>query len=204
MIRLYWFPGTRAMWVRWLLEELGESYSLERVDVPKGENRRPEYLAVHPLGAVPAIVVDDKPIIETPAICMYLADRFSEAGLAPPPGAPERADWYQWIVYAACTLEPLVGPIYIRGYSVPAERRREDTARPEEHEKLARLLAPVADAIAERPFVLGEKFSAADVILGGVLDWAEKVGLIGTEGVLGDYLTRMRTRAAFERASASS
>ena len=105
MLKLFYIPNTRASRVRWMLEELGAPYELARIDwdTADSEQYRRE---VHPLGAVPALQDGAQLIIESAAIIAYLADKFSDKGLAPPPG--ERGAYYQWIVYAMATLEPLV------------------------------------------------------------------------------------------------
>ena len=108
MLKLFYIPKTRASRVRWMLEELGEPYELARIDWPHA--RGAEYRRnVHPLGAVPALQDEGLVVIESAAIIAYLADKFPERGFAPPP--QERGPYYQWIVYAMATLEPLVSQL---------------------------------------------------------------------------------------------
>ena len=101
-LKLHYVPQTRAGRVRFVLEELGVPFELLRMEAK--DTKSPEYLKVNPLGHVPALVDGDTTVIESAAICMYLADKFPEKKLAPPPGTPERAAYYQWIVYAMVTM----------------------------------------------------------------------------------------------------
>ena len=103
-MKLYYAPQTRAVRPRWLLEEIGAPYTLVRLDMSKGEHKTPEYVKIHPHGAVPALVDGDVTMFESAAICAYLADKFPEKRLAPPVGSPARATYYQWIIYSMATL----------------------------------------------------------------------------------------------------
>src|SRR5579875_974030 len=107
MLKLYYAPMSRAVRPRWVLEEIGAPYELVKIDLAKNEQKRPEYLAVNPNGTVPALEDGDLRLFESAAICQYLADKFPEARLAPPPGTPARGLYYQWIHYAMSGVEPL-------------------------------------------------------------------------------------------------
>src|SRR5579859_6645904 len=98
-MKLYFAPGTRATRPRWMLEELGIPYEIVTVDLEAKENREPGYLRIHPLGRVPVLVDDEVTVFESIAICMYLAERHSERGLAPPVSSPLRAQYYQWLLF---------------------------------------------------------------------------------------------------------
>ena len=111
-VKLYFAPRTRATRARWLLEELEISYELVKLDLSKQENRRPEYLAVSPLGEVPALVDGDLTLLEPSAIALHLADRFPERQLAPPPGSAARGGYYQWLLFTESTLAPVVMKIH--------------------------------------------------------------------------------------------
>jgi glutathione S-transferase len=199
---LYYAPRTRAFRVRWLLEELAVPYELRRIDLSRGEQRSPEYRAIHPLGAVPALVHDDGEIsIESAAICLDLADRHPAAGLAPPPSSPLRARYYQWSVFAVATLDPIVAPAYARGFRWP-EARRHEAATDDEHERFHRAVAALRPTLARSPWLIGENFGVADVLVGSVLAWADGVGLLGSTPELRPYLARLAERPAFERARA--
>src|SRR5688572_28976588 len=107
-MKLYFAPRTRSVRPRWLLEELGVPYELVRLDLPKQEGRTAAHLALHPFGEVPVLVDGDVTLFEPTAICIYLADRFPEKRLAPPPGSPDRGPYLQWLLFAEVTLDPLV------------------------------------------------------------------------------------------------
>jgi glutathione S-transferase len=200
-MKLYYVPITRSFRVRWLLEEAGEPYELARISFRSGDHKRPEYLAVHPLGSVPALVDGDLTIIESNAICMHIADKHIAKGLAPPLGTPERAAYYQWMEYATATLEPLVDPAFHRGLRAKPDERA-SIATAEELSKLARAAAPVAAVIEKQGFLAGPALTAADVVLGGVLQWADSVDLLRNLETLKGYLARLRERPAFARAAA--
>ncbi len=192
MITLYYNRFTRATRVRWMLEELAVPYDLVRVDLTKGEHKAPSYLERHPLGKLPAIVVDGKPMIESLAIVQFLASHFPEKGLGP---SPENAtDYYTWMVYAQVTLEPEVGT-----YSYSSNERfgRLDPAAAEKAKtELRRLLVPVEQLLSGRDYVAGS-FTAADVVMGGVLTWAASMGLLEGFPALNAYVGRIVPRPAF-------
>lgn len=197
---LYYAPKTRAFRARWLLEELSVPYDLARVDLAHGEQRRPEYLRIHPLGAVPALVDGEQTLIESGAICMHLADRHLERGMAPPHSSRSRAVYYQFCVYAVATLDPIVAPVFARGFRWP-EARRAETATDEEHERFRRAIAPLRAPLMKHSFLVDDTFGAADVLVGSVLSWARTVGLMQSARELEPYLARLESRAAFARAT---
>ncbi|MGZ3455441.1 MAG: glutathione S-transferase family protein [Polyangiales bacterium] len=194
---LYFAPNTRALRARWLLEEMGVPYELARVDLAHGGQRTPEYLRIHPLGAVPALVDGDRTIIESAAICLHLADRFP--GFAPSVDSPLRAHYYQYCVFAVATLDPIVAPVFARGHRWPEARRRE-TATDEEHERFRRTVGALRPSLLKQAFLVGDQFTAADVLVGSVLAWADAVGLMQSAKELQPYLARLTERAAYRRA----
>lgn len=200
-MKLYYVPITRAFRIRWLLEEAGEPYELARISFRSGDHKRPEYLAVHPLGSLPALVDGDLAIIESSAICMHIADKHIDKGLAPPLGTRERAAYYQWMEYATATVEPVIDTAFHRGLRAKPDERA-SIATAEDHSKLARVAAPVAAVIEKQGFLVGPALTAADVVFGGVLQWADSVDLLRDLPILNGYLTRLRERPAFVRAVA--
>jgi glutathione S-transferase len=125
-ITLYYAPHTRAARVAFLLEELGVAYERKTLSLSTGDNKQPAYLTVHPHGLVPALRDGDVVIFETAAICMYLADRFSERRLAPAPGTAERAAYYQWVPTSgssgAALIASVTRPCWLRpsnGFAIP-------------------------------------------------------------------------------------
>ena len=200
-MKLYYAPQTRAGRPRWLLEELGAPYELVRLDFSKGEHKAPEYMKIHPHGAVPALVDGDVAMFESAAICMYLADKFADKRLAPPVGTPARATYYQWMVYSMATLEPPVLQIFLNTVMLPEAER--STAAVEKARAAFTQVADVLErALAGRTHLLGEQFSAADVMIGSTLNWASFMGLLKGRTALEAYVKRLAERPAFQRARA--
>jgi glutathione S-transferase len=200
-MKLYYVPKTRATRPRWMLEELGVPYELVRLDASKGETRTPEHLARHPLGHVPVLEDGDVSLFESAAICLWLAERFPEKGLLPPAGTPGRALAYQWLFFAVTEMEPALTTLDREGRKPEAERdaRRIEAAKV----RFRRAAAALEPALSRSPFLLGEEFSVADVIVGACLSWGRFAaggldGLPATEG----YSKTLRARPAWRRATA--
>ena len=200
-MKLYYAPQTRAGRPRWLLEEIGAPYELVRIDLSTGEQKKPEYLEIHPHGAVPALVDGDLAMFESAAICMYLADKFPEKRLAPPIGTPARGRYYQWMVYTMATLEPAVMQIFLNTVMLP-EAERSPAAAEKGRAMFAERVRVLEQALTGRTFILGEQFSAADVMIGSTLVWAGMMGLIGSYPQIQAYVNRLSERPALQRARA--
>lgn len=207
-MKLYYIPQTSAFRPRWLLEELGLPHELIRLTLSPKDTKSPEYLQVHPLGQVPALLDDVEgpdgkstpvTLIESAAICMYLAERDPARRFLPADSAPERAQYYQWIFYAMDTLSPIVHTVYLRWF-LAAPEAKATVATAADLEAVARVLAPVTKALAGKPFLLGEKFSVADVVMGGVLQWANASGLLVSCPEVCAYHARLSERPAYKRA----
>lgn len=194
MLKLFYIPNTRASRVRWMLEELQVPYELARIDwaTARGEEYRKK---VHPLGAVPALQDGDTVVIESAAIIAHLADKFPEKGLAPPPG--ERGGYYQWIVYAMATLEPLVVAFNDHTRKLPEEQRVSNIADAARR-SFVNAAAPVARELHGKEWILG-RFSAADVVLGSVMAWASGIKITDDPALLG-YADRVRARPSWQNA----
>jgi glutathione S-transferase len=171
MMKLYYAAQTRSTRPRAVLEELGVPYELIRVDLSKGEHQTPAYLKLHPLGKVPALQDGDLVVLESVAICMYLADKFPEKKLAPALDSTARGHYYKWLLFAASTLEPLIGTVFV------------NTIR-----------------LQEGPFLLGEQFSVADIIMGSMLAWARSLKLLEGYPNITAYLSRVTSRPSFQAA----
>ncbi len=196
-LTLYYSPNTRATRVAFMLEELGVPYERVVLDFAKGEHKTPEYLRIHPHGWVPALVDGETIIHETAAICLHLADRFADRGLAPPVGSPERGTYYQWVVYSVATVEPSLADVFFQ-LERPAEQRDEAILR-SARERFGLAAAVLASALRGRTYLLGEQFSAADVMVGAMLVWAGAMGLLQGQPELEAYVGRIRSRPAFGR-----
>jgi glutathione S-transferase len=195
-ITLYYAPNTRATRVAFLLEELGVPYERRTLDLAAGENKRPAYQAVHPHGLVPALRDDDTVVYETAAICLYLADRFPEKCLSPAPNSSERAAYYQWSVYSVATLEPILADIFLQRMRPEGER---DEAVIQSAAGRFRESAAVLSAALKGPYLLGERFSTADVLIGSMIIWAGAMGLLEGQPHLAEYAARISARPAFGR-----
>ncbi len=200
-MKLYYCPMTRATRPRWLLEEVGSPYDLVRVDLGKGEHKRPEYQRIHPHGRVPALVDGDVTVFESSAICLYLADKFPDKKLAPALGSPARGPYYQWMVYAIATAEPPVLKVFLNTVRRPEAERNaaEAEAGRAEFQEVAALLTRVLDG---RPFLLGDQFTAADVMVGSIVGWARGLKLVENHPALKEYSRRLVERPAYKRATA--
>ena len=197
-MKLYFNKFTRATRVRWLVEELGVPCEVVTVDMRAGEHKRPEYLAVHPLGKLPALVEDDgTALIESTAIVRYPADSFADRCLAPGLADPRRGRYLQWAVYAQVTLESPLATFAAHTSFLPEERRVPALAE-EARTQFRTVLPPVEAVLGDgRPWILGESFTAADVLIGSVLAWAARVGLCEGFPAATAYVARVTARPAF-------
>jgi glutathione S-transferase len=193
-IVFYHNPQSRAQMAHWMLEEAGAPYRIVPIDFAKGENRTPEFLAINPMGKLPTIVHRGTVVTETAAIIAYVADAFPAAGLAPSPGDPSRGTYYRWLFFGAGCVEPaLLDKMMNRP---PVERK--STVGWGSYEDV---VAALKVALGKGPYLLGEKFSAADVYVGSQIRWAMMFGAPGLKGekVFEDYVARLSARPAAQR-----
>lgn len=197
-MKLYHQPRTRSARVRWILGELGltAQTDIKNVDVFSGEGRKPEYLAVHPHGYVPALEDDGGVLVESAAIVLYLVERYGNGKLVPPPGTFARGKYYEWMVYVPATVDPCLETIMFHTVFLPETHRiPELVARA--RKKWAKSIQPhLARALAKGPWILGEDFSAADVIVASAVAWANMAGVLD-DPTLSAYLDRAAARPAF-------
>lgn len=195
-MKLYGFPLTRTNRVRWMLEELGAPYEYVHVDLRSGAHKTPEHRALHPHGSVPVLVDGEHTILESCAAVLYLADRFADRGLAPP--IDRRAAYYQWIVYAAATMDDPGIETLFHTRILPPERRRPEIV--ERHRPTCETIAAfLAASLAGRTWLLGDEFSAADVAVGYAVNILDMNGHVAGAPALADYLARLRGRPAYQR-----
>jgi glutathione S-transferase len=199
MITLVHVPFSRSLRVRWLLEELALPYRLEVRSF--AELRRPEHLALHPLGKVPVLVDGDLALFESGAILQHLLERHGAGRLEPKPGSAERSLFWQWFHYAEATLTPPLGSIVRHTVLLPEAERLPALAE-WGRAQAAQVLAPVERALAGRSWLLPE-FSAADVMMGYSVKLASLLRLLGdAHPNLSAYLARCEERPAYARAAA--
>jgi glutathione S-transferase len=191
----YTNPQSRGRVVRWMLEEVGQPYRTECLEYGT-TMKAPEYLAINPLGKVPALRHGDTIITESAAICVYLADAFPETGLAPPPGDRLRGPYYRWIFLAAGPLEQ-EGTTIELGFEVPPDKRRGVGSG-----SMAEMAAAIEAAVDNREYLAGNSFSAADLYVGMCLADGMACGIIEMRPALERYVARLRTRPAAIRARA--
>jgi glutathione S-transferase len=193
-LHFYYNPHSRAAVVHWMLEELGVPYETHVLRFDKGENKSPEFLAINPMGKVPTIKHGDVVVTEGAAICTYLADAFPAAGLAPAIGDPRRGPYLRWLFFSGSCLEPATwdhalkrepGKPSMMGYGT-----FEDT------------LNAAAGAVAAGPYILGDMFSAVDVVLGSGLMYGMQFGIIPARPEFTAYTERLKARPAYQRAKA--
>ncbi len=187
----YTNPQSRGRIVRWMLEELGQPYDTEIIAYDRMKSE--EYLAVHPLGKVPAIKHNGRIVTETAAICAYLADVFPEAGLAPRP--EEKADYYRWLFYAAGPLEAAISN-QAMSWQVPPERERMFG-----YGNFDKAIAAVDQLFSLRDYVCGDRFTAADVYVGSQIMFPMQFGMLPERDSFARYRDRLHARAAYKRAN---
>ncbi len=191
----YHTPNTRSGGTRVLLEELGAPYRLHALNMKLGEQREAAYLAVNPLGKVPAIMHGGALVTEQGAIFTYLADAFPERGLAPAIGDPLRGPYLRWMAYYGSSFEPAV---------VDRSRKADPIAAGSSpYGDFDSMLGVVAEALRAGPYLLGERVSAADVLWAVALGWTTMFKLVPELPEFTRYIERMRARPAFVRAAAA-
>lgn len=203
-MKLYHQPRTRSSRVRWLIAELGLACDVQPIDVFAGDGRKPEYQqTVHPHGYVPALEDDGVTLIESSAICMYLADRYGDGRLAPKGGTTERGKYYEWMVYVPATADPCLETVMFHTMFLPEAKRLPQLVERAKKTWASKIEPRFVSALAEHPFILGETFSAADVLAGGALAWAKMAGVLGDAPPLARYLDALMARPAFVAGHAS-
>jgi glutathione S-transferase len=200
-MKLYHSQFTRSGRARWMLEEIGEPYEIVRIALMKGEGRKPDYLAIHPHGSVPALVDGDLKLIESSAIIMHLADRFPHKKLAPAPGTDERGQYYRWMVYVPATVDPLLEALTMHTRLLPEEKRIAAIAE-EAKRKWGGVARVLEEAVGGRTYIVGDSFTAADVVVGSAAGWLGFLGMLGEHPKLDAYAKKLTERPAYQRAYA--
>ncbi|AJR25851.1 MULTISPECIES: glutathione S-transferase family protein [Sphingobium] len=189
-ITLYTNPMSRGQIARWMLEEVGEPYDMVVLDYDVGM-KSADYLAINPMGKVPAIVHAGKVVTECAAICAYLADAFPAAGLAP--ATDGRADYYRWLFFAAGPVEAAITNKAL-GFAVPEGRERLAGYGTFDH-----AIDALERAVSGPAWICGDRFTAADVYVGAQVDWGLSFGSIPSRPVFEAYAARLRERPAYKR-----
>ena len=191
-ITLYHSPASRAFTAYWMLEELGVAFEVRTVDIRKGEQKKAEYLKLNPSGKVPTITDGKVVVSENPAIGIYLADRYGYGGLAPRIEDPDRGAYLKWMVYSTAVVDPVVSlhaqSIDVPGFGVGFGAYDD-------------MVGVLSQTLKDRKYLLGNRFSAADVVLGGTISAALYRKELPADPVLVDYNARLTQREAYHRAA---
>jgi glutathione S-transferase len=192
-VTLHHSPNTRSTGALILLEELGAPYDLHVMNMKAGENRAPAYLAINPLGKVPAVTHGDALVTEQVAVFLYLADLFPAAGLAPPIGDPLRGPYLRWMAFYGSSFEPAL-----------IDRSQKHAPPPSlaPYGDYDTMLATLVGQLEKGTYLLGERFSAVDVLWGTALRWTTMFGLVPELPVIAAYIERVGSRPAVARARA--
>ncbi len=198
-MKLYGHPNSRATRALWALEEVQADYEYVHVDLKSGQGRIDSYLAINPAGKVPTLIDGELVITESAAICLYLGDKFPESGLLPPIGSTERAECYRWISFAISELEQPLWTIAKHRFVLPEEKRVSAILQTAFWE-FSIAAGILTKGIADRPYAAGEKFTAADILLGHTLAWARSTRIELGHDSLNVYTDRALDRPALTRA----
>jgi glutathione S-transferase len=191
-IVFYHSPMSRGRIVHWMLEEAGAPYEVKLLRIDQREHKLPDYLAINPMGKVPAIVHRGTVVTESAAICAYVADAFPQAHLAPQSDDPKRGTYLRWLFFGAGCLEPaLVDRMFAR-----PQVERPGTLGYGSYENT---LNTLEKALAPGPYILGEAFSAADVYVGSAIGWGLQVKSLEARPAFLAYVGRCEERPAFKR-----
>ncbi len=194
-LTLYHASPSRSSIVLWMLEEVGEPYDIHQLHLSKGENLKPDYLSLNPMGKVPALKHGDTVITEVAAICTYLADEFPNAKLNVPIGTPRRGVYLKWLFFGPGCFEAAV--------TDRAAPRKEAPRRAMlGYGDFDTTMNVVAQAVAKGPWLMGEQFTAADVVIGANIRWGMIFKMVPERKEFLDYAARIAARPAAQRAEA--
>jgi glutathione S-transferase len=192
MMQLYWAPRSRSFSALWLMEEAGKPYERVLIDISKGAQKSPEYLAINPMGKVPALKDGDATLAEAAAICTYVAERYPDSKLAPPLGDRLRARYLYWLFFTPSCIEPAMVQLATKIEMNPVAAGWGDAQR---------VFDVLDTALAKGPWILGEGFSAADIAIGSALNFAVRLfKMVPTRPSFDSYIGRCMARPAFQRA----
>ena len=187
-------PQTRSSGVAVLIEELGVPVDLRVLNMKAGEHRQPEFLAINPMGKVPAIKVGDEVITEQAAIAIYLADLFPQAGMAPKIDEPLRGSYLRWFIYYGSCFEPAV---IDKALNRDAGQRQMSA-----YGSYEAVLETVCAQLRKGPYMLGERFSALDILWASALRWTVGFKLVPEVPEIMDYIARITARPSFAKVAA--
>ena len=191
-ITLFFTPRTRARTALWMLEEVGADYTLQPVNI-RDDIQNEAFAAVNPMRKVPTLRADGEIITETGAICAFLADAHPDAGLAPGIGEKGRGAWLRWLFFSGSAIEPAF---------MDKGQDRATPAASAGWGNVDRVLATLRSGLTGKDFLVNDRFTAADLVVGSTLGFLMQFGLLEKEEPFVSYVARLRERDAFQRASA--
>jgi len=194
-LTLYHASPSRSSIILWMLEEIGQPYDIKLLSLSKGENLKPDYLAINPMGKVPALRHGDAVITEGAAICSYLADEFPDKKLNVPVGTPARGVYLKWLFFGPSVIEPAMTD---RAFP----RKESPRAASVGWRDFDTVLQIVSNALAKGPYLMGEQFTAADIVIGSGLRYGMMFKLIPERQEFQEYVGRITARPAAQRAQA--
>jgi glutathione S-transferase len=193
-LTLYHAAPSRSSVVRWMLEELGEPYDLVLLSLAKEDQRKPEYLAINPMGKVPSLKHGDAVVTEVAAICTYLADEFPHARLNIPVGDPRRGPYLKWLFFSPTCIEAAV-------LDKAAPRKETPRRGMVGYGDFDTVMDVVGKGVAGGPYLMGDQFTAADVVVGSMLRWGMMFNLLPERPEFRAYVDRLEQRPALQRAT---
>lgn len=194
-LTLYHASPSRSSVTLWMLEEVGEPYDIKLLKLSENQQHSPDYLKLNPLGKVPTLVHKGVAITEVAAICAYLADEFPARTLNIPVGTPQRGVYFKWLFFAPSVVEPAANDKVF-------PRKEPPRASAIGYRELDQVLDVVAKAVAPGPYILGGQFTAADVVVGSLINWGMMFGFVPKRPEFEAYAGRLTARPAAQRAAA--
>lgn len=192
---LYHASPSRSSIVMWMLEEVGQPYDMKLIKLSAGDSLKPDFLAINPMGKVPALKNGDVVITEVAAICAYLADEFPDKKLNVPVGTPRRGEYFKWLFFGPSVFEPAMTD---RAFP----RKEDPRAASLGWRDFDTVLDIVRKAVVKGPFLMGEQFTAADIVIGSGLRYGIMFKLVPERKEFQDYVARIAARPAAQRAEA--
>ncbi|RYF34189.1 MAG: glutathione S-transferase family protein [Comamonadaceae bacterium] len=183
-MKLYFNPHSRAVIAKWILDEAGAEYEIVPISLEMGEHKAPDFLAINPAGKLPALVDGDTHLFENAAICLYVAEKFPAAKLAPPVGTPGRGRFLSLMVYSTSQLEPSMGDELFKLPTPPARGWNDFDAVKDVVER----------ELGEGPWLFGAHFTAADVMVGSMFIWQRVFGSRSGRPKIDAYIDRLQAR----------
>jgi glutathione S-transferase len=183
-LKLYFDPQSRAQIAKWVLDEAGADYEIVPTLIRDGAHKKPDYLKINPAGKLPALVDGRARVFENAAICMYVAEKFPHARLAPPVGSPERGRYLSLMAYSTAQLEPAMGDSLLRLGHHPA-RGWTDFEQAKD---------VVERELGDGPYLFGAQFTAADVMIGSMFIWQRAFGSRSNRPRIDAYVARLQAR----------